>query len=211
MLSWVGKGAAKKDSTTETIVNLRAHLETLQKKEEFHESKREQQEQLARQLVTTNKLAARNALRKAKRLEEEIDKLQRQSLSIEQQLSALESANLNRETMKYMKQGSNAMKQINKGMDIDKLDETMDEIRDQVALGEEVSNAISQPLHETDETELEAELEDLEQSVLSEKISTVAETPSILPEVPTQKIGNTASTQIDEEEALRQLEAEMAL
>ena len=147
MLSWFGKGAAKKDSTTETIVNLRAHLETLQKKEEFHESKREQQEQLARQLVTTNKLAARNALRKAKRLEEEIDKLQRQSLSIEQQLSALESANLNRETMKYMKQGSNAMKQINKGMDIDKLDETMDEIRDQVALGEEVSNAISQPLH----------------------------------------------------------------
>lgn len=209
MLSWFGKSGAKKDPTTETIVNLRAHLETLQKKEEFHESKRAQQEQLARQLVTTNKLAARNALRKAKRLEEEIDKLQRQAISIEQQLSALESANLNRETMKFMKQGSDAMKQINKGMDIDKLDETMDEIRDQVALGEEVANAISQPLYEADETELEAELEDMEQSVLSERISAVGEPTTTLPEVPKQKLP--PAKELDEEEALRQLEAEMAL
>lgn len=210
MMSWFGKSGGKKDVATETIVNLRAHLETLQKKEEFHEAKREEQQQLAVQLIHTNKLQARNALRKAKRLEQEIDKLQRQSLSIEQQLSALEAANLNRETMKYMKQGSDAMRQINKGMDVDKLDEKMDEIRDQVALGEEVSNALSQPLYETDDIEIEAELEELEQSALSERISSVQAPTTALPEVPKQKLAKPTKEE-DEEEALRQLEAEMAL
>ncbi|KNC24782.1 hypothetical protein FF38_06034, partial [Lucilia cuprina] len=170
---------------------------------------REQQDQLARKLVATDKNGARNALRKRKQFEEEIAKLQKQTISIEQQLTALENANLNKETMKYMKQGADAMKKINKGMDVDKLDETMDDIRDQVALGEEISNAISQPLVETDEADLEADLEELEQSMLEDEITNVNQPSTELPSVPKQKVG--LDTEVDEEEALRQLEAEMAV
>jgi len=209
MLSWWGKGS-KKDSTTETIVNLRAHLDTLQKKEAFYEEKRDQQEQLARKLVTTNKLGAKNALRKKKRHEEELEKLQNQMMSFEQQLAALESANMNRETMKYMKQGADAMRNINKGMNIDKLDETMDDIRDQLALGDEISNAISQPIQETDDAELEADLEELEQEALDDQMVHAKKAPNTpLPEVPNQKVTE-KNAEEDEEEALRQLEAEMA-
>lgn len=209
MLSWWGK--AKKDTTTEAILGLRELLETLQKKEAFSQEKRDQQEQLARKLITTNKAAARNALRKKKHYEEEVEKLENQMLSVENQLSALESANMNRETMKHMKQAADAMRTVNKDMDIDKLDETMDSIRDQLAMNEEISNAIAQPVRDTDDAQLENDLELLEQEALDEHLVHAKKAPSTsLPDVPKQKLDNPTAEE-DEEEALRQLEAEMAV
>lgn len=208
MLSWWGK--AKKDTTTEAILGLRELLETLQKKEAFSQNKRDQQEQLARKLVTTNKAAARNALRKKKQYEEEVEKLENQMLSVEHQLSALESANMNRETVRHMKLAADAMRSVNKDLDIDKLDETMDSIRDQLAMNEEISNAIAQPVRDVDDAQLEAELELLGQETLDESLVHAGTAPSSsLPEVPKQKLDN-HTTEEDEEEALRQLEAEMA-
>lgn len=195
---------------TKTIVDLRAHLSVLEKRVAYAEEQRDQHEALARSLVTTNKAGARNALRKKKQKEDEIDKIQNQILALEQQLSSIEFANMNRETMKHMKQGAGAMRSINKDVDIDKLEETMDDIRDQVALNDEMSHAISQPLQQMDDAELEADLDELEQEALDERITKAGPVPSnSLPEVPTQKISN-KSTEEDEEEALRQLEAEMA-
>lgn len=208
MFSWWGK-SAKKDDVTKTIVDLRAHLTVLEKRVAFAEEQRDQHEALARSLVTTNKAGARNALRKKKQKEDEIDKIQNQILALEQQLSSIEEANMNRETMKHMKQGAGAMRSINKDLDIDKLEETMDDIRDQVALNDEMSNAISQPLHQQDDAELEADLDELEQEALDERMTKAGPAPSTsLPEVPKQKASQ--PEEVDEEEELRKLEAEMA-
>lgn len=210
-MSWWGGG--KKDSTKDAIVSLRTHIEMLSKREAFYEKKIEEQTKLAKSLVTTNKSAARNALRRKKKHEEELEKTQNQVIMFEQQLGALENANLNKETMKVMKQGAAAMKQINKGMDIDKLDNTMEDMRDQVALHEEISDAISRPLQEEDTLDLEQDLEELEQEALDERMVGAGRAPaSVLPEVPTgeSKDKESEANGEDEDEELKQLEAEMA-
>lgn len=92
-------------------------------------------------------------------------KIENQVESLETQLNAIESANLNLETMKAMKQGASAIKQMHKDFDIDKVDETMDEIREQVEASEEISEAISRPLGTEfiDEDELDEELAALQE------------------------------------------------
>ena len=63
---------------------------------------------------------------------------------------------------------------------IDKVDETMDEIREQMDLANDVSNAISEPLGDQglfDEDELDEELNQLEQEELD---STLLQVKSVL-------------------------------
>lgn len=91
---------------------------------------------------------------------------------IEQQIYSIEAANINQETLKAMQNAGAAMKQIHGGLTIDKVDATMDELREQHALGEEIANAITNaPLGEAiDEGDLEDELEELEQEALDERM-----------------------------------------
>lgn len=71
-----------------------------------------------------------------------------------------------------MRNAGKAMKEIHGGLTIDQVDETMDELRNQQQLGEEIANAItSAPLGEQiDEGELEDELEQLEQERMDEQM-----------------------------------------
>lgn len=168
---------------------------------------------------------ARTALRRKKMHEKNLEGLQGQMDSLESQLNAIESANLNYETMKAMKQGSKALKHIHGNLNIDKVDQTMDEIEEQVALGQEINNAISRPVAglEMDEEELNDELENLEQEILEEKMVGAGRAPtSALPgateksSVPAGKNRPVAASKEEEEEdseeeELRRLQAEMAI
>jgi len=91
---------------------------------------------------------------------------QRQSIKgckADAQVNALESANLNAETMLAMKKGSEALKGIHTSLyvfsqsptiiggmlivsNVDKVDQTMDSIREQMDLTNEISDAISNPV-----------------------------------------------------------------
>lgn len=150
--------------------------------------------------------------------EKTLEGLQGQIDSLESQLNAIESANLNFETMKAMKQGSKALKHIHGNMNIDKVDQTMDEIEEQVTLGQEINNAISRPLAglEMDEDELNDELENLEQEILEEKMVGAGRAPSVLPAGAEKQKTPAHAQEEDEEddsetEELRRLQAEMAL
>lgn len=135
-----------------------------------------------------------------------------------------------------MKNAGSAMKQIHGNLTIDKVDQTMDELREQHALGEEIANAITNaPIGEPiDEADLEEELEGLEQEAMDERMLKTGPTPvagelSRLPAVSSgpskldekrmtglvtdnRTVGHKASTvEEDEEEELRKLQAEMAV
>jgi hypothetical protein len=71
-----------------------------------------------------------------------------------------------------MKNAGAAMKKIHGGLTIDKVDATMDELREQHALGEEIASAITNvPLGDPlDETELDEELEGMEQEAMDERM-----------------------------------------
>ncbi|QPG74886.1 hypothetical protein FOA43_002223 [Brettanomyces nanus] len=224
-----GGGQQKKELPKKAIVQLREHIATLNKKEEYLEKQIDQQDKIARQNVTKNKAVARQALKRKKKLEGDLIKVGNQIQSLETQLNAIESANLNLETMKAMKQGAKAIKQIHSDFNIDKVDETMDDIRDQVEASEEISDAISRPLGTdmVDDDELEEELAEMQQEELDNKMTNTGakvseNTPSKneiakarLPSVPTSKVQDKKQEEVDDEDedekALKQLQAEMGM
>ncbi|CDK24201.1 unnamed protein product [Kuraishia capsulata CBS 1993] len=212
-----GSQTQKKELPKKAIVELREHIAMLNKKEAHLEQQISEQDGIARKNVSTNKAVAKNAIKRKKTFEANLVKIQAQIDSLESQLTAIESANLNLETMRAMKQGAKAMKQIHGDFNVDKVDATMDEIREQVELSEEISDAISRPLGaEVDEDELDEELAALQQEELDNKMIDSVSTPAKkLPDVSGVPKLPAVATKVEEddedEEALRALQAEMGL
>lgn len=70
-------------------------------------------------------IAAKTALKRKKQHEHSLEQTQAQIGTIEQQINAIESANINRETLMAMEKAGDAMKQIHGKLTPEKVDETM--------------------------------------------------------------------------------------
>lgn len=69
--------------------------------------------------------AAKGALRRKKNFEHQLEQTSAQILTIEREISSIETANINKETLDAMKNASAAMKHIHGGLTVDKVDQTM--------------------------------------------------------------------------------------
>jgi len=212
LLSYFGGGAAKNNQSKEAIVKLRQQLEMLRKREIHTEKQMLEQDAIARKNVATNKTVARAALKRKQTLEKNLTVTQQHINTLEEQMNAVETANLNIETMKIMKEASDAMKSMTKRVGINDVDETMDEIREGIQLNKEVSEAISsvQIADPQDEEELDAMFADLEQSQLD---AVMISAPSAPVSTQPQAVQPAAAKpqEEDEEAELRKLQAEMAM
>ena len=154
-----------------------------------------------------------SALRKKKEYEKEVDKIEDQKRTVDTQLYAIQTANITFETLQAMKQGAAAMKTIHKNMNIDKVDKTMDEIRDQMDISHEISEALSSQrlgVQQEDEDELAAELERMQQEDLDTKLLDGGKVP--VSKVPVKAAPVVATTEEEDEEAeLARLQAEFAM
>ncbi|KAJ1720522.1 ESCRT-III subunit protein snf7 [Coemansia erecta] len=180
-------GSKAKTTPKDAIITLRENLSMLEKRETHLQAKIDNETRIARANVSRNKQAALAALKRRKMLESQLEKLSGSRLTLEAQVMTIEGANVNLEMMKAMEKGKDAMKQIHKDLDIDKVDTTMDEIREQMDLANGISEAISQPQlfgAEMDEDELAAELEGLEQEELDKQLLNAERAPVALPRVP---------------------------
>lgn len=213
-------GARKKEDPKEAIIKLREQLLILEKKEAHQNKLISEQETIARTNANSRRDVALQAIKRKKVLEKQQEQLVNSRFTLESQVMAIESANLNYQTMNAMKQGAKAMKRIHAGLDADKVDKTIDEIQDQIALGDQVAEAIARPVGanaDLDEDELEAELEALQQEEIDSKMITVEAPPkqvSALSEssLPSVISHPQAAVEEDPDDAeLRQLQAEMAL
>ncbi|KAJ3259085.1 ESCRT-III subunit protein snf7 [Boothiomyces macroporosus] len=183
-----GKAKQTQANPKDAIIKLRESLEMLEKREKYLETKIQQELKMAKANATKNKRAALMALKRKKAYEEQINKISGSRLTLETQVMAIENANVNLETMNAMAAGAAAMKAIHGKMNIDKVDDTMDDIREQMDLANEISDAISQPVGlgiDYDEDELNKELEDLEQEDLDAKL---LDTGISMPSVPSTNI-----------------------
>ncbi|PQE09200.1 vacuolar-sorting snf7 protein [Rutstroemia sp. NJR-2017a BBW] len=220
---WFGGQNAqkKKDSPKNAILALRAQLEMLQKREQHTQRQIDEQEAIARKNVTTNKNAAKTALRRKKQHENTLEQTIAQISTLEQNIYSIEAANINKETLMAIEQAGKAMATIHSGLDINKVDDTMEKIQEQIVLSKEIANAITsqQVGEQIDETELEDELAELEQEALDNKMlktGTVPVSDEIhrLPAAANGEIKSKApvhAEEDDEEEELRRLQAEMAM
>ncbi|KAL4399407.1 ESCRT-III subunit protein Snf7 [Malassezia pachydermatis] len=216
-LSWVSGKRENKTAARDAIIGLREQLHLITKKEEHLQAKIDDELRKAKENVTTNKRAAQAALRQKKMYETELDRLAGSRMTLETQVNAIENANMNLETMRAMQRGSAALKSIHANMDIDKVDNTMDSIREQMALTNEISEAISNPLgmgNELDEDELREELQELEQDELHNRLVGAEAAPAHHISTPTAVPTTTATSQTtadDEDAELRALQAELAM
>ncbi|KAF2087726.1 hypothetical protein K490DRAFT_41189 [Saccharata proteae CBS 121410] len=222
-MGWFGGGGAakKKDAPKNAILQLRAQTEMLNKREKHLQAQMAEQEAIAKANVATNKNVAKAALRRKKQFEHSLEQTSSQIMTLEREISSIETANINKETLDAMRNAGTAMKQIHAGLTIDKVDQTMYELREQHAIGEEISEAIGQPMgnQALDEDELDEELAELQQEELDNKMlktGTVPITDEVhrLPTAATGELKSKTPARVeedDEEEELRKLQAEMAM
>lgn len=166
-------------------------------------------------------IVALMALKRKKMYEQQREHSRGARFNLETQLLAIENANMNMETLRAMKAGSATMKSLHGEMNIDKVDSTMDDIREQMDLANELNMAISTSWgmdYGVDENELAEELEQLEQSELDRAMLDVKSPAMPSTSVPTQPASQATaapaasnSSLLDEDAELEELRASMAL
>jgi len=213
---WGGNAAKKKDSTKNAILGLRSTLEMLSKREKHLQNQMDEQDAIARKNVSTNKGVAKAALRRKKAFEHQLEQTSAQMMTVEREIGSIESANINKETLDAMKNASKAIQNIHGGLTVDQVDQTMEDLREQHAVGEEIAEALTQGAQTSgvDEDELDEELAELQQEALDERMLKTGSVPvhdqiQRMPNAPTK---NTPTAEEEDEEAeLRKLQAEMAM
>lgn len=208
-----GRGKKEDDpSPEEAIQKLRETEKILIKKQEFLEQKIQQELQTAKKHGTKNKRAALQALRRKKRLEQQLAQTDGTLSTLELQREAIENATTNAEVLRTMGLAARAMSKAHQDMDINKVDELMSDITEQQEIAQQISDAISQPVgfgDSVDEDELLEELEELEQEKLNEELLNMGEDEEAaldkLPDVPSTHLPTSPASKADEEEELKQL------
>ncbi|KRG03991.1 charged multivesicular body protein 4b isoform X1 [Drosophila mojavensis] len=179
-------------TTGEAIQKLRETENMLIKKQEFLESKIEEELNTARKNASKNKRElALQALKKKKRLEKQLQQIDGTLSTIEMQREALESANTNTAVLTTMKNAADALKSAHQNMDVDKVHDMMDDIAEQQDVAREISDAISNPVAfgaDLDDEDLERELDELEQENFDKEIIGIPEPTPTLPEAPTEDL-----------------------
>ncbi|KAK3113213.1 ESCRT-III subunit protein snf7 [Teratosphaeriaceae sp. CCFEE 6253] len=215
-----GNAKTSKDAPKNAILGLRSTLEMLSKREKHLQNQMDDQDAIARKNVTSNKGVAKAALRRKKNYEHQLEQTSAQMLTVEREISSIETANINKETLDAMKHAQQAMKKIHGGLTIDKVDQTMEDLREQHAIGEEIAEALTQGNvgQGVDEDELDEELAELQQEELDNKMLRTGSVPvsdqiQRMPAVGTREIkGKQQRVEEDDEEGeLRKLQAEMAM
>lgn len=184
----------KKEKPTdpqEAINKLKESEEMLEKKSKHLEDQIGKELTTAKQAGTKNKRVALNALKRKKRLEQQLTQIDNTLTTIEFQREALQNARSNAEILKTMQTASKAMKTVHKEVNIDSVEDVMEDIQEQQDIAAEISDAISRPIampgmEGLDDDDLMAELEELEQEQLDEQLlDTGAQSNNTqLPEIP---------------------------
>ncbi|KAG2135884.1 vacuolar-sorting protein SNF7 [Suillus bovinus] len=218
IMSYFGGRRDTKQAARDAIVGLRQQLQMIEKKEEHLQKKIDEELKKAKANAVSNKAVATQALRRKKASESEMDRLAGQRLQLELQINTLESANLNAETMAAMKKASDVLGvdpcgDIDSRRNMDKVDSTMSKITEQREIANEIAEALSYPTGtEADEDELKAELADLEQETLDERLAGAEHVPLHIP-AGARRVEERPNVAVedDEEVQLRELQAALAM
>ncbi|ODM92861.1 Charged multivesicular body protein 4b [Orchesella cincta] len=160
-------------SNRAALERLREMEEMLQKKQTHIENCIQVQIETAKKHGTKNKRAALMALTRKRRLEAELKRIDGTLTTIELQREALEAAKNNLQVLGAMQDAANVLKEAQKHVTVDQVLDIMDDINEQQETANEIADAIANPLKREatfDDSELETELEQLEQEELDKAL-----------------------------------------
>uniref|UniRef100_A0A0D6R0R1 Uncharacterized protein n=1 Tax=Araucaria cunninghamii TaxID=56994 RepID=A0A0D6R0R1_ARACU len=223
MFNKLFKKQREEPTALSSIDKLNETLEMLEKKERVLQKKISTEVERAKEFTRLkNKKAAIQCLKRKKLYETQVEQLGNFQLRIHDQMIMLEGAKATTETVDALRTGASTMKNMQKKMNIDDIDKTMDEVNEHTENLKQIQEALATPVGaaaDFDEDELEAELEELEGEELEEQLlqpATTAPATQIPPvpasqrpaHAPPQKTPPQTSAEDDE---LAALQAEMAL
>jgi len=202
-------GKAKKaPSAADQIGKMKETLANMDQREALLNKKINDQLVQAKQMMAKkNKNGALMCLKRKKMYEKQVQQLNGTRLTLESQLIAIENQSMNVEMFRAMQAGKNVMAEATKELNPDKVQDTMDDIQDQIADANEIGDLMSQQIGEPmDEDELLGELDDLEALGVDEELAGL----NVGTTVPAQgqKVAEPKAAEKDE---LDDLEASLAL
>ena len=155
----------KEINNLKIINELRENIDLIEKRNLFIEKQKTQLITEAKEkLNNKDKKGALLILNKKKKIVEEINKNQGSQLLLENQLSNLESANLNKHIINSLSKSNKAIHTLNKDLNVDKIEELMDDIQEEQDNYNTIQSIMEQPLQQIyDDDELNKELEELEE------------------------------------------------
>jgi charged multivesicular body protein 4 len=158
-----GQPKTPKVNPQQTIESLRNTIELLEKRENYLESRILKELHTAKQYALKNKRLALIALKKKKTYQTQIDNISNARLTLETQICSIEGAAVNAQALAGMVEGARALRQLNRNMDVGDVEDTLDNVREQMEIANEIGTAIANPLgmDELDEADLEDELKSL--------------------------------------------------
>ncbi|XP_015784250.1 charged multivesicular body protein 4b [Tetranychus urticae] len=204
-----GKTAERQEqkvTTSVAIQKLRDTEEMLKKRQEHIDNLIKEQETIIRANGTKNKKVALAALKKKKRLEKQAETVENTLTTLDLQRESLENAHTNTEIVKNMSLAAKALKTVHSSMDVDKVEDLMEDVREQQQLSEEILNVITDRSMfgpAVDEDELLKELETMEQEELDKQLLDAGS----LPEVPEAALVASGSKSKEKEPEEDELEA----
>jgi charged multivesicular body protein 4A/B len=130
----------------DTIQELRGQLDVLDKRESLMSKRIEDalKDALAKKQKNDTK-GALHALKRKKMYEAEVDKLQGSKITLDSQINALESAQINISIIRSMNRGTDAMRTLQAGMTPEAVEDITERMQEQQDLHDSISEAIARP------------------------------------------------------------------
>ena len=159
------KSSNKETSTNPNIIfSLREQIEMIEKRKELFQQK---QTQLTLEATNKSKSGDKKGalllLNKRKLNETEIEKMTSNQLLLEKQLFTLEGATMNKEVIDTLKIGTDAIKNINKDININVIEEIIDDMQESQDISTQIQTLMNEPLQKIyEDEELLADLKELE-------------------------------------------------
>lgn len=210
------------DATLNAITLQKKTAEDLSKQIEFLEKKATNERELAKEClrqkidVKRGKVKAQQHMMNKKKYEVKITNLQAQVNNLLGVADHLETAKAHHQTAKAMLEAKNALKKANEEMPVEKLDDVVADLQEEMQKSAEAQDILAQPILggmedvdvDEDMADLVAELE-VEDEEEEEAPKLKQKKAAALPTVPQHK-PQMKKAEEDEDEDLRALEAEMA-
>jgi len=204
---------APKPDINKSIQNIKSAQDRLDKRGAHLEKQVAKLLQSAKtKMKNKNKKGAMYDLKRKKMLEKELTGIENKKLTLETQALALENAQMNESVFTTIKGGRNALKAVQKQVNVDEVEELMDDMHEMHEDQDAINEALGQSVVDFDDDELLQELEDLDEDDL-EQVEDIPEDEHYLPELPdapAKKISSEKMKKKEEEDELAELESLMS-
>lgn len=181
------KKAAPKMTVNQSIGQMKETVNAIDKRREYLEK---QAKQCQANAIAKNKVGDKQGamfeLKRKKLLEKQTATLWAQRCNLEQTVMSIESADTAKQTYIAMKIGAEQMQQQKQELDPDKVNDVADQVSELMQDQDEVAEAMARPIGQpVDETELEDELNQLDEQAVDSKILEMNEaSPTAVKEQP---------------------------